>query len=393
MILKNATIINEEFQPQRCDLQIEEGSIYRLGDNLQGPETEIIETIETTETIDLTDCYILPGFIDTHIHGAYGNRISDPNPNMAEITKFEATQGVTGVCITTATSEFDDILRQIDLAVAAATIEPDRSNQGAKIWGIHAEGPFISRKYKGAMNPEYILPPDIEKLTQLQERAKGLLKMITVAPEEEGATELIRYAAEQGLVVSMGHTNATYEQAQAAIEAGATQATHLFNAMRGLHHREPGVLAAALTNPAVRCEMICDHVHLHPAVLQLIYQCKTAAGINIISDSGHAAGLNVTEFVVDGLVRYVKDGVVRLADGTIAGSAKTVLDGVRNLIRSGIPVGEVARMAALNPAKTLKIDHLTGSIAEGKRADLVVLDQRLNVKYTFVGGQCVYKAD
>ena len=134
-------------------------------------------------------------------------------------------------------------------------------------------------------------------------------------------------------------------------------------------------------------------VHLHPAVLQLIYQCKTAEGINIISDSGHAAGLNVSQFEVDGMMRYVKDGVVRLANGTIAGSAKTVLNGVQNLIRSGIPMGEVAKMASFNPAKTLKIDSITGSIAEGKRADLVVLDEQLNVKYTFVGGQCVYKAE
>ncbi len=381
MILANATVINHEFQPQLCDLQIKGDLIAKLGNDL-----------EEEPKIDLTGCYILPGFIDTHIHGAYGTRISDPKPDMLKITKFEATQGVTGLCITTATSAFEDLLRQVDTAVEAAT-QAETENSGSKIWGIHAEGPFICEKYKGAMNPKYIIDPDIEKLDQLQQRAKGLLKILTIAPETPGAIEVIRHAVKQGLVVSMGHTNATYDEAQAAIEAGATQATHLFNAMRGLHHREPGILAAALTNPKVRCEMICDHVHLHPAVLQMIYQCKTADGINIISDSGNAAGLNVSEFEVDGIMRYVKDGVVRLANGTIAGSAKTVLNGVQNLIRSGIPVGDAAKMASLNPAKTLKIDHITGSIAEGKRADLVVLDQQLNVKYTFVGGQCVYKAE
>ncbi len=377
MILANATVINHEFQPQLCDLQIKGDLIAKLGDNLKDDQK-----------IDLTGCYILPGFIDTHIHGAYGTRISDAEPKVEKITRFEATQGVTGLCITTATSAFEDLLRQVDTAVEASN-----NNEGSKIWGIHAEGPFICEKYKGAMNPKYIIDPDIEKLDQLQQRAKGLLKILTIAPETAGATEVIRHAVKQGLVVSMGHTNATYDEAQAAIEAGATQATHLFNAMRGLHHREPGILAAALTNPKVRCEMICDHVHLHPAVLLMIYQCKTADGINIISDSGHAAGLNVSQFEVDGIMRYVKDGVVRLANGTIAGSAKTVLNGVQNLIRSGIPVGDAAKMASLNPAKTLKIDHITGSIAEGKRADLAVLDQQLNVKYTFVGGQCVYKAE
>ncbi len=378
MILANATVINQDFQPQQCDLQVKGEFIAKLGENL-----------EDDQKIDLTDCYILPGFIDTHIHGAYGTRISDAEPDIGKITRFEATQGVTGLCITTATSAFEDLLRQVDTAVEAA-LDPVIENIGSKVWGIHAEGPFICEKYKGAMNPKYIIDPDIEKLDQLQQRAKGLLKILTIAPETEGANELIRHAVKQGLIVSMGHTNATYDEAQAAIEAGASQATHLFNAMRGLHHREPGILAAALTNSDVRCEMICDHVHLHPAVLQLIYQCKSADGINIISDSGHAAGLNVSEFEVDGMMRYVEDGVVRLANGTIAGSAKTVLNGVQNLIRSGIPMGEVAKMASLNPAKTLKIDHITGSIAEGKRADLVVLDQQLNVKYTFVGGQCVY---
>lgn len=377
MILANATVIDHQFHPAKCDLQIQGETISKLVANLKNDQT-----------IDLTGCYILPGFIDTHIHGAYGTRISDAVPDMSKITKFEATQGVTGLCITTATSAFEDLLRQVDDAVETA-----EKSEGSKIWGIHAEGPFICEKYKGAMNPKYIIEPNLEKLDQLQQRAKGLLKILTIAPETEGAIELIHRAVKQGLIVSMGHTNATYDEARAAIEAGASQATHLFNAMRGLHHREPGILAAALTDPKVRCEMICDHVHLHPAVLQLIYQCKTADGINIISDSGHAAGLNVSQFEVDGIMRYVKDGVVRLANGTIAGSAKTVLDGVQNLIRSGIPMGDVAKMASYNPARTLKIDHITGSIAEGKRADLVVLDQQMNVKYTFVGGRCVYKAE
>lgn len=377
MILKNAAVLDQEFQLRCCDLKIEGEIIAGLG-----------EALQEGESIDLAHHYILPGFIDTHIHGAYGTRISDAEVKMEKITGFEATQGVTGLCITTATSAFEDLLRQVDTAVKAAA-----ADNGAKIWGIHAEGPFICEKYKGAMNPAYILEPDIGKLDLLQQRAKGLLKILTIAPEREGAIELIRHAVKQGLVVSMGHTNATYDEALKAIEAGATQATHLFNAMRGLHHREPGILAAALTNPKVRCEMICDHVHLHPAVLQLIYRCKTADGINIISDSGHAAGLDVSQFEVDGIMRYVKEGVVRLANGTIAGSAKTVLNGFQNLIRSGVPMGDAAKMASLNPARTLQIDHITGSISKGKRADLVVLDQKLNVKYTFVGGQCVYKAE
>jgi len=214
---------------------------------------------------------------------------------------------------------------------------------------------------------------------------------MTVAPEAEGATDLIRYAVGRGVTVSLGHTMATFDETQAAIEAGASQLTHTFNAMVGLNHREPGVLGAGLTNPDVVCEMICDYVHLHPAVVKMVYLLKGADNINMISDSGHAAGMNVEQFTVDGLTRYVKDGVVRLADGTIAGSAKTMLDGVHNLLASGLPLEDISKMASLNPAKSLKLDQVTGSIQVGKLADLVVLDRNYKPIFTFVNGTCVYE--
>ena len=223
------------------------------------------------------------------------------------------------------------------------------------------------------------------------ECADGLLKLLTIAPEQPGVEDFVSYTVSLGLVVSMGHSNATYGEAKTAIAAGASQLTHTFNAMRPLNHREPGILGAALSDPSITCEMICDYVHLHPEIVQLIYKLKGADRIRIISDSGHAAGMNVTEFLVDGQMRYVKDGVVRLADGTIAGSAKTMLDGVRNLFTSGIPLEDISKMASLNPAKCLGIDHETGSIAVGKAADLIILDQELNIIKTYVNGECVYE--
>lgn len=374
MILKNGTVMDETFQLKRCDLQIENGKIAAIGECLEGGEV-----------LDMTGKLILPGFIDTHMHGARGHKLSDPNPDLYEISRFEATEGVTSLAISTVCSEFGHVLRQIDLAVEAAKTAP-----GAKIAAIHAEGPFINKKKKGAMDERFIIEPDVEKLDQMIEHGCGLLRLITLAPETEGALSVIRHAVEKGLTVSMGHTDATYEEALAAIEAGASQSTHTFNAMRALSHREPSVLGAALTDPRVRCEMICDHVHLHPGTIKLIYAAKSADRINIISDSEHGAGYPGTEIVVDGEVRYIRDGVMRLADGTIAGSASTMLYGIQNLIADGIPLGDISKMASLNPAKTLKIDHLTGSIAVGKAADLVVMNEDYTVDSTYVDGVCVH---
>ncbi len=375
MILKNALVVDDSFTLRRCDLQIDGGKIVGIAESISGDDA-----------IDLSGCYVLPGFIDSHMHGAMGHKISDADPGLREITEYEATQGVTSIAISTVCSDPDHLLEQISTAAEAAA-----ETHGAKIAAIHAEGPFINTARKGAMDARHIHAPDRDLLDRMIDCGKGLLRLITLAPEADGCMELIPYAVSRGLTVSMGHTDATYNQAQAAIAAGASQSTHTFNAMRSLSHREPGILGAVLTNPAVRCEMICDHTHLHPAILRMIWQLKGANGVNIVSDSEHGAGITASEIVVDGEVRYIRDGVMRLQDGTIAGSASSMLFGIQNLLADGIPLTDVARMASINPAKTLKIDHLTGSIAVGKTADLVVLDQEYNVLYTYVDGVCVYQ--
>ena len=377
MILKNATVMDESFCLRKCDLQIENGKIAAMADVLDGDNT-----------IDLTGCLILPGFIDSHLHGAMGCKISDAAPDLHKVTQYEATQGVTSIAISTVCSDYNHLLAQIDLAVEAAAVKA-----GAKIAAIHAEGPFINPAKKGAMDEKFILLPDCKKLDEMIDHAKGLLRLITLAPEMEGSLELIAHAVNRGLTVSMGHTTATYEQAQSAIRAGATQTTHTFNAMRPYSHREPGILGAALTDPAVRCEMICDHTHLHPAVMKLIWQMKGADGINIISDSEYGAGLDVPEVMVDGQLHFIRDGVMVLEDGTIAGSASSMLYGIQNLIKDGIPLEDISRMASINPARTLKIDHETGSIAVGKAADLVVMNKDYDVLFTYVDGECVYRKE
>ncbi|MBE7042106.1 MAG: N-acetylglucosamine-6-phosphate deacetylase [Ruminococcaceae bacterium] len=375
MIIKNGLVMNEEFQLVKCDLRIENGVIAEIGHNLSG------------EGVDAEGLYVLPGFIDTHIHGANGVRISDKNGDLSKITTFEATQGVTGLAITSGSSQYDSLLKQFQMAAEAAKTAP-----GAKCLGIHAEGPFLSKERKGAMNVDNLIEPSREKLDCMIEAAGGLLKLITIAPDTEEGRALISYAVSRGLTVSMGHTVSDYDTAMKGIEAGATRATHTFNAMKGLHHREPNLLGAALTEDAITCEMICDFVHLHPAIVKLIYRAKGADKICIISDSGHAAGMEIDCFEVDGIMRYVKDKVIRLADGTIAGSAMTMLDGVRHLVQTlEIPLEDVSKMVSLNPAKGLKMEDKTGSIGLGKCADLVLMDQQLNVVATYVDGICVFQ--
>ena len=371
--LKNIRAVCED-EIKACDIKIENGRISQIAAEISSAAGD--------EVHECNGALVMPGFIDTHIHGAYGHRVSDRDNRIDEIVGFEATVGVTGLALTTATSPIEKILAQI-----SAAKEAKGQYEGSKILGIHVEGPFISLQYKGAMAAEKIQAPSKEKLDAMIEAADGELKIITLAPEIDGAIELIRYATQKGIKVSMGHTAATYDEAMAGIEAGACQMTHTFNAARPINHREPGVLGAALTDDRIKCEMICDFVHLHPTTIKLIYRAKGAENINMISDSGHAAGLKIDHFDVEGITRYVKDGVVRLADGTIAGSAMTLYDGVKNLAALGIPLVDIAKMASLNPAKSLGVDDEVGSIAVGKAADLVLLDDNMDILSVYIDGK------
>ncbi|MBE7045126.1 MAG: N-acetylglucosamine-6-phosphate deacetylase [Ruminococcaceae bacterium] len=375
MILKNAMVMDEDFRLRRLDIRILEDKIAELGENLLGDSIT-----------DMTGKYILPGFIDTHIHGAAGVSAKKTEPDLNPMTRFEATQGVTALAITTGSSDLASTKKQLERIKTLS-----KTCKGSKIIAIHAEGPFINPERKGAIKADNILLPDIQTLDALLDASGGLIKIITLAPEMKGATEFIRYAVSKGITVSLGHTNATYEETKTAIEAGATQITHTFNAMRAINHRNPGILGAAFEDERIVCEMICDYVHLHPAIIRMIYQIKGADKINIVSDSGDSTGLNISEYELEGVKRYIKDGVVRLADGTIAGSAMTVKDGVRNLLSAGFPIEDVSKMASYNPAKSLHAEDSVGSIAIGKYADFVILNQDYDVEATFINGVCVYK--
>ncbi len=374
MILSNANVVCGDFTVRRVDVETGNGRILRIGEHLEGEDR-----------LDLSGKTILPGFIDTHIHGANGARFDDAEPNIPLITEFEATQGVTSLAATVAGS-IESIIGQCQSAYRAHL-----APRGAKIVAIHSEGPFLSVKRKGAMNERNILEPDAEKFARVIDSAHGLLKIVTLAPERERADELIACATAKGVVASMGHTDATYEEACAAIDAGIRRMTHTFNAARPLNHRDPGAVCAALTSDRVICEVICDFIHLHPSAVKLIYAAKGADRMCMISDSSKVAGLSAEEFEVGGVKRYVKDGCIRLADGTIAGSTRTMLHGVQNLLSIGIPLEDVARIASYTPAKSIGLEKELGSIEVGKCADLTVLDPDLCVAYTFIDGVCAYQ--
>jgi len=375
MILSNATIVTEAFELEQLDIEISGDKIVAIGEHLEG-----------NDKMDMTGKYILPGFIDVHIHGACGDRISDENPDIQKILNFEATQGVTSIALSLAVNTYENMLNQVDRAVKASK----EIKNTTKIIAINAEGPFLNKKYKGAMGEEHLIAPDIHKLDEMIKHGNGLLKIIAIAPETENALEFVKHAVDNGITVSIGHTDATYEEAMKAIDAGATHAVHTFNAMRPFNHRETGVLGAVLTDDRVNCEAICDYVHLNPVTIDILYKLKGAEHMIMVSDSVNAAGMEIDEFVAEGVVHVIKDGVVRLLDGTIAGSAKTLLNGVQHLIKRGIPIKDVAKMASYNPAKSIKMEKEVGSISIGKYADLVVLDNEYNVACTYINGRCVY---
>lgn len=378
MILKNAVVIDGDFKQNRLDIDIQDGRIAQIGKHLEG------------ESLDLSGMYVVPGFIDTHMHGAYGVELAEPEVTAGQIQTvcaFEASQGVT--CFAPAIR----ILAPSDMCRAIERIRSAKPARGAKIGGIHVEGPFVSETYRGALLKDYIQKPSVDMVKSFCKAGGGLVRILTLSPELEGAEDVIRYAVSNGITVSIGHTNASYEETENAIAWGAARLTHTFNAMRPLHHRSPGVLGSALTNEKVICELICDFIHLHPAAVKMVYLLKGDDRINVISDSCAAAGKADGEYMLGGQKRYVKDGVIRTEDGTIAGSSKTVYDGVKNLVRIGVPLESAVKMASINPAKALKIDKETGSIAEGKAADLVVLDKDLHIRYTFVDGTRVFDSE
>lgn len=349
------------------------------------------EAKDYDEVLDCMGAYVAPGFIDLHNHGNSGFDVMEATPEaLAKMAGFHLRNGVTGFLGTTMSKSAAEIRKAVKNMAAYAENQIRRTGgePRSELLGIYLEGPYLSEKRKGAQAGEYLKAPDLKELQDFLEVARGYLKVVALAPERTGAPEAIAYLKSQGIVVAAGHTDATYEQTVAAVEAGVTDAVHLFNGMKGFSHREPGPAAALLLDERVTCELICDGVHLHPAVADLAVRLKGTSGVVLISDAMRAAGLGAGEFDLGGQQVIVSGGIARLRNGALAGSTLTLDRAVYNVMRMAkIPVHEAVRMATLNPARLIGVAERKGSIEPGKDADLVVFDEEIRIKHVIKAGK------
>lgn len=333
------------------------------------------------------DHFLVPGFIDLHVHGAQGHDVMDGTEEaLKEISNALAAEGVTGFLATTMTAGKQQVETVLQLVPTLM-----QNKNGAAILGIHLEGPFIASAKMGAQPKEYIIDPDAILMRHWLKLSQSAIKVVTVAPEIPGALQLIKLLRSLEVVVSIGHTNATFAETKAAISAGCTQATHLFNAMSGIQHREPGAAGAILLADEVTAEMIVDGVHLHPAVVDLAYSMKGKDRLLLVTDSMRAKCLGDGVYDLGGQRVEVSRNKAMLADGTLAGSLLKMPDAIKNMVDySGCSLPEAIAMAARNPARILGLEDKKGSISVGKDADLVVLDAKFSVLLTLRAGVEVY---
>ena len=334
---------------------------------------------------------LLPGMIDTHIHGGAGRSVMEGTTDALQIIgRHLARHGVTAWLPTTITASREETVKVLQ-AVSDWMASPENGRDGAAVLGCHLEGPYINPKRKGAQPEASILPPDIADFERWAGPYRDRIKIVTLAPELPGALDLIRHLAAQGIAVSIGHTDATYDQVSAAIDAGARRVTHCYNAMTPLGSREPGVVGAALARQELTAELIWDNIHVHTASCRALINAKSTGGVILISDGIPGAGMpDGYQFSLGGLPIVVKEGAARLPDGTLAGSLLTLDAAFRNGSEYGL--NSLASMLAVNAARALRLQR-KGFIAQDYDADLVLLDGSGFVRQTWIGGRKVYDSD
>ncbi|MBY0088832.1 N-acetylglucosamine-6-phosphate deacetylase [Brevibacillus brevis] len=338
--------------------------------------------------VTVEDGWICPGFVDMHMHGIDGYDTMDGTPeSLQTISTALARHGVTSFLATTMTAPYAQ-LEQVLVNIAQNSRE---GLPGAQSIGIHLEGPWINPRYKGAQKEENIAIPKLDAVQKLYELSEGLIKVVTIAPEQPEALEAIAWLKERDVIVSAGHTGATFAQATEAVDAGVRHFTHCFNAMTGLHHREPGVVGAAMYHEQLSTELIADGIHVHPAVMKILYRVKTAERLALVSDSMRAAAMGEGTYDLGGQEVHVQDNQAKLADGTLAGSILTLNRAVGNMVTlSGVSLPDAVEMASLTPASILGFGERKGRLAAGYDADITVLNTQFDVIMTFVAGKEVY---
>ncbi|MCR4431335.1 MAG: N-acetylglucosamine-6-phosphate deacetylase [Tepidanaerobacteraceae bacterium] len=389
-LIKNARIVTPYEILDNHAVVVRDGKIYDIAKSGEHDADSF------GEVIDAGGKFLSPGFIDIHNHGNFGHDAMEATFDaLASMARFHLLHGVTGFLAATMTASYVDIRRAvknvgdyIQKQGGNFSASDCKENPGAQLFGIYLEGPYFSMSKKGAQPPEYIKNPDIGELEDLIEVSGNNIKVVALAPELPGATEAISYLKSRGVTVSAAHTDATYDEAVNGIEHGITQVTHVFNGMRSFSHREPGIVGAALTDERVYCEMICDGIHLHPAVMKLAAGIKGRNKIILISDAMMACGLSDGEYELGGQKVFVKSKAARLADGTLAGSTLTLDRAIHNMVHMvGVALCDAVRMATLNPARAIGLSHRKGSIEMGKDADLVIFDENINISMVMTMGK------
>ncbi|WP_322793967.1 N-acetylglucosamine-6-phosphate deacetylase [Bellilinea sp.] len=364
-------------------LTIENRTISRLGSG-QPPATELEQA---QEKVDAHQHHLLPGLIDLHIHGAMGFEFMDGDLHaIEEIAQFLVQHGVTAFLATTWAAPQSALLKALD-AVGNAY---GRIRNGAALLGAYLEGPYMNPNRAGAQAIQFI-----RQATNRQEAltliGHEMVKVVSLAPEYPENFWLIDACVSRGITVAAGHTSATYEQMEVAVQRGVSLLTHCFNAMSPFHHREPGVVGAGMTMPELRCELIADNVHVHPLAQRILYQLRGSEGIVLVSDSTRVTGLPDGQYILDNRPVQVKEGKVSLLDGTLAGSGLTLERALRNFTNAvGISLQEAVLSASLYPARAIGIAHQKGSLEPGKDADLFLMDDEGNILLTMVEGKMVY---
>ena len=378
---KNATVYAYGEGLKKCTLCFDEKieKISRCG-------------VKDAEVIELpADAIVVPGFVDQHIHGAGGSDGMDGTvEDISIIAKTIAAEGTTSFLVTTMTQSPENITKAMTAVKTYREMNPD---EGARVVGVHLEGPFIAAAYKGAQPLEYVKAPDIAAFDGYNAASGNAIRIVTLAPEVDGADEFIRHLTAQGIVSSIGHTGAKYPEIEKAVANGASNVTHTYNAQTALHHREIGTVGSAMLLDDLNCELICDTIHVSVPAMRLLVKNKPLDKLSLITDAMRAKGIPDGISELGGQVVYVKNGEARLEDGTLAGSVLRMNRAVQNMVEKvGVPFTQAIDYATINPARMLKIDGETGSIEVGKNADFTVLNANYDVVMTIRGGKVIYKA-
>ena len=383
LLLKNAKIVLKD-RVIEGDILTADGIIRDIIDKKSPVKAE---TLEVENSIDLDGKYVVPGFIDVHIHGSNGADAMDGTAEaLKTISSYITTKGTTKFLATTLTSSKEELINVLKIAADLQNKEID----GATIFGVHMEGPYFDIEYKGAQNEKYMKPATEKEIKDYLDVKPGLVKMMSLSPHTEQSIETVKFLKENGVIVSVGHSAAKFNDVMKAVDAGLSHSTHTFNGMRGINHREPGVAGAVLISDKINAEVIFDKIHIHPEIVRLMIKAKGTDKVVCITDAMAATGLPNGNYKLGELDVYVKDGEARLkSNDSLAGSVLTMDKAFKHVIELGYPIYEAVKLTSTNAAIEFGLN--AGAIEVGKEADFTVLDDSYNVDMTIVNGNIKYQ--